>query len=333
MRPSGEMTLRIDGGALGRDPVVMSLRLVFVVFVISAAASPALAQDGTGSDPADPNATPTADEAPAPTAEGQSDVEPDPQPASTTTSTPQPAPAPAPQPAPQPQPQPQQQAQPQAQPAPVIHPSAQSSTPPPPAREEEEDDGRDADFLWIEAGFGYSWANLAAFKSQNFIPGVEQLKGSGYAGHVAAGFKLFLFTLGARGTVGSYPAADNPFDIWSLMFDLGLRIPILFMEPYFRAGIGYAWMGQVNVNSLMDSSVSVYGLTIEAGAGLDIYLNPYISIGGGVDVAFLNLTRQRLDMCTSSGGAMCNIGGVDLQENGDAVGFQLRATGHLALHF
>jgi hypothetical protein len=117
------------------------------------------------------------------------------------------------------------------------------------------------------------------------------------------------------------------------MFDLGLRIPIFFIEPYFRAGIGYAWMGQVDFNSLGDSSVSVFGLTIEAGAGVDIFLNDYISIGGGVDVAFLNLTRQRLDMCMDVGGAMCNVGGVDLQEDGDSVGFQLRATGHLGLHF
>ncbi|MBW2463116.1 MAG: hypothetical protein JRH11_15810 [Deltaproteobacteria bacterium] len=203
----------------------------------------------------------------------------------------------------------------------------------PAAQPEEDDDGRDADLLWLEVGFGYSWVDLAAFSANNFVPGVDQISGSGYTGHAAAGIKLFFLTLGARGTVASYPKDTGGFDIWSLMFDVMLRLPVPLLEPYVRAGIGYAWMGSLNHSDLGNSSVSVYGLTIEAGAGLDVYLGKYFSLGAGFDIAFLNLTRQRIDNCDSVGGAMCNIGGVDFQEEGDAAGFQIRATGHAALHF
>jgi hypothetical protein len=284
----------------------MLSRALLLSFSLLLFSGSALAQDG-GGDPSADEAAPPADSVPR---------EAEPREAEPTTPTPVADPAPAP----------------------VIHepvattaPVAQTS-PPPPAREEE-DDGRDSDFLWLEVGFGYSWADLAAFSNDNFIPGVEQFKGSGYAGHAAAGFKLFLLTLGARGTVASYPTAERPFDLWSIMFDLMLRIPILFAEPYFRAGVGYAWMGSLDFASLGESAVRVFGLTIEAGAGIDFYLNPYVSIGAGVDVAFLNLTRQRVDQCMGVGGAMCDVGSVDFSEDGDAVGLQLRASGHIALHF
>jgi len=319
----------------------MSLRFFFILLCLSAFSSGALAQDTTGDEapvedpvPAPAETTP----APAPTepepepapSSSSSSTSSDPAAASSATAAP-PTPAPTPAPAPAPEPAPAQQ----AEPAPVIHPAVGTSSPQaqPAAQQQEEDDGRDADFLWLEVGFGYSWADLAAFSNNNFVPGVQQLKGSGYAGHAAAGFKLFIFTFGARGTVASYPGAERPFDLWSLMFDLGLRIPILFAEPYIRAGIGYAWLGSIDFTSVGDSSVSVYGLTIEAGAGIDIYLGKFVSLGAGFDLAFLNLTRQRLDNCMSTGGAMCDVGGVDLQEEGDSVGFQVRATGHIAFHF
>lgn len=200
------------------------------------------------------------------------------------------------------------------------------------AREDEdEDDGRKADLLWIEGGFGYSYVNLAQFSQSNFIPGIDQYKGSGYVGHVAAGFRLFFLTLGARGTIAAYP--DLNFDLWSVMADVALRLPIPIVEPYVRLGVGYAFMGSADYARPADSSVSVYGLTIEGGVGVDIYLNPYLSIGGGLDVVYLNLTRQRVDRCESSMSPDCRPGDVNFEESGDAVGLQMRLSGHLALHF
>ncbi len=196
--------------------------------------------------------------------------------------------------------------------------------------DEDDDDGRTADLLWIEAGFGYAYADLVSFNADNFLPGVDELEGNGFMAHVAAGLRVFFLTLGARGWLANFPQ----FDLWALVADVALRLPIPVVEPYVRFGIGYAFVGQADYTKPMDSDVSVFGLVVEGGLGVDVYLNSILSIGAGLDLAFLNLTRQRVDMCSSSTASPdCNIMMIDFEETGDAAGLSVRAHGHLALHF
>lgn len=202
--------------------------------------------------------------------------------------------------------------------------------PPPPPRETE-GDGRAADLLWVEGAFGYSYVNLAQFDSDGFLPGIEQYKGGGYMAALAAGVRLSMLMIGARGTLASY----EWFDFWTIGGELHLRIPIGSLEPYVRAGAGYGFVGQANYDVPEMSDPDVFGLVIDAGAGLDIYLDKIVAIGFGVDGAYLNLTRQRVDMDGCGGTAMnpCMVGTVDFQEDGDAAGLQLRIHGHASLHF
>lgn len=189
----------------------------------------------------------------------------------------------------------------------------------------EQDDGRDHDVFWIEPNFGYSYVDLRMFRQDNFLPSTVDTKAHGYTGGVALGFRISWLTLGARGVAAKYP----DFYIGSLMFDAALRIPIGPVEPYVRAGFGYAWVGNPNFDDLGMSEVDVFGFVAEAGAGLDIYLSKVVAIGVGADAAFLNLGRQDVREC----GTDCNPGHVNLEEEGDATGFQLRAQGHIGFHF
>ena len=106
--------------------------------------------------------------------------------------------------------------------------------------------------------------------------------------------------------------------------DIGLHLPIPVIQPYVRVGVGYAWMGDADYADPMLSQTDVYGYTIDAGLGLDIKLARFLSLGAGFDAAFLNMTRQSL----SDG----NVTGVDIQEDGDAVGLQIRLHAQLTLH-
>ncbi len=197
-------------------------------------------------------------------------------------------------------------------------------------REAEEGDGRDADLLWIEAGGGAAFVDLVTFRQQNFYPSAERTQGFGPMASLAAGFRVKWFTVGGRATLTTLPGA---FDLGTLGLDLGLRIPFGFLEPNIRLGVGYGWVGRADFTDPRLSDTSVYGLVVDGGAGLDLYFGDFVSVGARADVAVLNLTRQDVRNCGMAGATDCDVAGVDLREDGDSVGLQVRAQAHLALHF
>ena len=221
----------------------------------------------------------------------------------------------------------------EASPPAAAHTEAQPAPPPPdvapaaaatPAPAAPPEDEGDHGIVYLGADFGYSWVNLVQFSSNNFIPAGERLDGNGWTFAVDAGFRIYWFTVGVRGTLASYPG----FEIGTAGVDLGFHIPIPVVEPYVRGGLGYGWLGQANYRDPGLSETSVSGLVADVGAGVDIYLSNHISIGAGVDGAFLNLTRQKITT-----GAASMIGDVNVSESGDAVGLQLRFHGQLTFHF
>jgi endogenous inhibitor of DNA gyrase (YacG/DUF329 family) len=185
------------------------------------------------------------------------------------------------------------------------------------------EDGGDHGIVYIGADFGYSWINLVQFSSNNFIPTAERLDGNGWSTALSAGFRVYWFTVGARGTLSSYPG----FEIGTVGLDLGLHLPIPVIEPYVRGGLSYGWMGNANYRNPNLSDTSVTGLVADVGGGVDIYLSDHISLGAGIDAVFLNLTRQKI-----TSGAATMVTDINVSESGDAVGLQLRFHGQLTIH-
>ena len=189
--------------------------------------------------------------------------------------------------------------------------------------EEEEDDWG---VLQIQLLGGYSFANLVSFRQDNFLPTAERLAGSGFFGGAGLGFRVHIVTLGAQATIASYaPAADDGFELGTAIATVALHLPTPGIQPYFRFGAGYAWMGKANYLDPGISETRVYGFVLEGGFGIDIKLGRPISLGLGVDAAYLNLGRQS----TSELGM---IDDVNFEEDGDAVGYQLRGHVHLTFH-
>ena len=186
--------------------------------------------------------------------------------------------------------------------------------------DEEEEDEDSWGVFYLQALGGYSFANVVQFSQENFVPEATELSGSGLFGGVGAGFRIYWITLGAQATLASYFG----FELGTVGLDVGLHLPIPVVQPYLRVGIGYAWMGDADYTDPMLSRTDVYGYAIDAGLGLDIKLARFLSLGAGFDAAFLNMTRQAL----SDG----NVTGVDIQEDGDAVGLQIRLHAQLTFH-
>ncbi|MFK8003146.1 MAG: hypothetical protein AB8H86_26485 [Polyangiales bacterium] len=223
------------------------------------------------------------------------------------------------------EPAPSSESAPQPNAAPPTPPPTQ--TPPPntsdvdepfDAEEEEDEDSWGVMYLRFQGGFSY--ANLLSFNQDNFIPEAEESSGLGPFGGLSVGFRVYWFSMGVSGSFGR----QGGFDLGTVGAELAFHIPIPKVQPYIRLAAGYAWVGRYDFQSRELAETDIYGLTVEAGAGIDIKLARHLSIGAGFDAAFLNLTRQEL--------GSVNITGVDLEESGDALGFQLRAHAHLTIH-
>lgn len=208
-----------------------------------------------------------------------------------------------------------------AAPAPASAPTGPAPTAA--AREDEEDEG--SEIFYLRAGGGYTFANLVAFKQENFLPGTEEVKGSGYMGEFASGFRLGFVTLGAQAVLARF----DSFDLGHVGPQLGLRLPTPFIEPVVQVAVGYGWVGTANFSDAAASETSVFGLVADVTAGVDLELASWLQLGAHAGVTFLNLTRQ--DVNTACALDACAIDEVNLTEDGDSVGLQARGEVHLRL--
>ncbi len=191
---------------------------------------------------------------------------------------------------------------------------------------EEEEDAEDWGVFYLQLLGGYSYANVISFSQNNFLPETERVEGSGFFGGAGLGFRLEILTLGGQATLASYaPTADDGFELGTVIGTIGLHLPVPGIQPYFRIGAGYAWMGKANYADPGISETRVYGFVVEGGFGVDIKLARPISLGLGVDAAYLNLGRQ-------SASELGMIDDVNFEEDGDAVGYQIRGHVHLTFH-
>jgi len=201
--------------------------------------------------------------------------------------------------------------------------------------EEHEGDGRDVDFIWIEAFGGIANVNLVAFggtaSETDPSSGTEvfhPVSGTGPMFGGALGFRVWWLAIGARTTFASYDA----FQIGTIGGEAQLRLPIPVVEPYIRAGFGYAWQGNATY-SVSSAGVSeqhattVYGWAFNAAVGFDIFLVNWFTIGAGVGLDVLNMARQ-----TDPRAACMGVTDFCPGHAGDAVGYQLSGYGQIGFH-
>ncbi len=208
---------------------------------------------------------------------------------------------------------------------PVIDPvTAPPRTAPPPEEEEEaEGDGRDIDYLWIEAQGGVSNVNLIQFQNTAFADVAaggsvfREVYGTGPVIGLGVGFRVWWIAVGARASFALY----DTFQIGTIGGEVTLRLPVPIVEPWVRVGFGYGWQGEASYGTAGVSarSTTTYGWAFQSGLGLDIYLTNWLTIGAGVGLDILNMTRQR------DPSVMCMaVTDVCPGNNGDALGLQIK---------
>ncbi len=199
---------------------------------------------------------------------------------------------------------------------------------------EKEDSGRGLEFLWLNAEVGYENLGLQTFKANNLVDaGVVKTTQNGllYGGGIGA--RLVFITLGARFRLGNF----SEFQMWTLDAELGLRIPLGDLEPYFTFAGGYASMGSFNASNIgqdfNSAGVSITGYNLRGGFGLDYYLSPAFSLGANLTGEMLVLTRPGVDPSKLQSGGASNAASDVYKADGSSIGAAVAITAVAGLHF
>ncbi len=211
---------------------------------------------------------------------------------------------------------------------------------------DKKDTGRGLEWVYLNGEIGLESLGLQTFQASHnivdskVVPTTET--GLLYGGGL--GVRIVFITLGARFRLGSF----SHYDVWTLDGELGLRIPLGSVEPYFVLGGGYATLGSFSTSDLGGVSakdVSVKGYDIRGGGGIDFYVTPVFSIGANVTGEVLGLTRPGVSLSklqsVTSGGTPAPTNPQQAQAaanqvyqaSGSSVGGGLSATAVLGLHF
>ncbi len=136
---------------------------------------------------------------------------------------------------------------------------------------------------------------------------------------VAGGVRLLFVTLGPRFRFGHF----RDWDLWTLDAEVGFKVPLGALEPYFEVGAGYAKVG-----SLQDSRVRVQGYDLRLNFGLDYYFNKSFSIGGAATAEMLGMTRPGVDLNQATGSVSQDVYKLD----GSSVGLAVMASAVVGVH-
>jgi hypothetical protein len=188
------------------------------------------------------------------------------------------------------------------------------------------DAGRGLEFFWLNVEGGVQHLGLQTFKSDDLVDTeTVSTTQTGPLFGAGVGVRLIFLTLGARFRLASF----EDWQVWTLNGELGFRIPLGPLEPYFTFGGGYASLGSFEVgNAFDDAEVHVRGFNLRAGAGLDYYIGDRFSIGGNVSGDFMFLSRPGVDSTDDS-----EAGDAVYARDGSGIGAGVTVTLVAGLHF
>jgi hypothetical protein len=204
----------------------------------------------------------------------------------------------------------------------------------------EEDSGRGLSWFWIDAEGGFQHVGLQTFEVDEgaLTAGlVESTASGGYIG-AGLGLRLVFLTLGPRFRVGFF----SPYQLFSIGGELGIRIPLGVVEPHFNLGAGYSALGSLSgaIGNVPDA-VSISGLDVRVGGGLDFFVTNVLSLGIGASWELLVLTRPGVPLdnpqAACSGAATANdpnaAAQCAAQAEGSGFGSAISIGAKLGLHF
>lgn len=144
-------------------------------------------------------------------------------------------------------------------------------------KKDEGDKERGWEWLWLSGEGGVQHLSLTTLQSEGTLtPGIEKSAVTGPFAGVAAGFRLWILTVGARARAAQF----NQFMYWSLDPEVTLHFGTQGVQPYLLFGAGYSALGSLDQGSLSNQAgAKIRGFNVRAGFGLDVYVTHTISLG------------------------------------------------------
>jgi hypothetical protein len=196
--------------------------------------------------------------------------------------------------------------------------------------------------VWIDAQVGVESIQLQTFFADSNLvsAGVMPTSAVGTTARIGAGLRLGFVTLGARGRLASFVGGEHydPWQIWTLDAELGIRVPLYRLEPHIAFAAGYSSFGNVGaaVAGLSDG-LDVHGVDGRVGGGLDYWISRHVSIGADLDAEVIAIARPGVsvrDLASAQQvGTLNEAKARILEASGSSAGFAFALTGGLGAHF
>lgn len=201
---------------------------------------------------------------------------------------------------------------------------------------------RGPEWIWLNAEGGFETLGLQTFDANRLVDaGVVQTTQTGPLLGAGFGLRLFFLTIGPRFRIGMF----QDYQVWTLDAELGIRIPLGRLEPYFTLAGGYASLGafsSANLGGPAAGDVRITGYDVRGGGGLDLYVTPHFSVGAGLTAEVLGLTRPGVTLskiASNNSGSVSPDGTLTADPHnlyaldGSSVGFGLTGTLVLGVHY
>ncbi|MDB4939168.1 MAG: hypothetical protein JWP87_6140 [Labilithrix sp.] len=203
---------------------------------------------------------------------------------------------------------------------------------------EREDSGRNFELFWVDAHLGGSYIDMRQFSGDTLA--IEKASAGGPMFALGAGLRFVVLVLGVRAKYNALSA----FNMWQLNGELGFKIPIDKFDFLIGAHGGYSFVGSVGEGTVASSSsatptnndaVKIRGFNAGLDVGLDYYVSPTFSVGGGFFADFLYLNRPPVDLPAGLTQEQKDIIAKEplYAESGKSAGLQLGGALRLGLHF
>ncbi len=197
------------------------------------------------------------------------------------------------------------------------------------------------EWFWANVEGGVETADLRRFETNldTLSVGLFPARGTGPAFGVGAGVRLLFLTLGLRGRVAAIQdQGGGAWQLWTLDPELGIRIPLPIVEPYFTLAAGYASLGNFgHAIQGLENGLDVSGANVRAGIGADVYVTKHFTLGGLATAEALFLTRDGVTIrqvaSSEAPGTIDEAKARVLQTSGTSVGGALTFTVLAGLHF
>jgi hypothetical protein len=204
------------------------------------------------------------------------------------------------------------------------------------APSEAADSGRGLTWFWLDAEGGFQHLGLETFDvdKSNLTAGLVPTEASGAFVGAGLGVQLLFLRIGPRGRIGFF----DDWRMYSVGGEIGLRLPLGFLEPHAELGGGYVAFGSLADSpfDVLADKAQIHGGYGRVGGGLDFYLGKVFSLGPFASWEFMGLKRPGValsDLDPSRVGSLSDAQKTAASLEGSGYGSSVSVGGRVGLNF